>query len=155
MSQDASKELKLYPSWKQALADLETAGIEPGQTIEKEWLEEKFGIEPPVSIADAERNNTLFRTSIWQLRETLLTKHKLMLRAVSGVGYRVVEPEKQTEQALRDRGEEITRALSKLHNEVTYVRLDALDDKQRKANADAQAKIGALLSMSRKQLGMN
>jgi hypothetical protein len=45
--------------------------------------------------------------------------------------------------------------LSKLHNEVTYVRLDALDDKQRKANADAQAKIGALLSMSRKQLGMN
>jgi hypothetical protein len=150
-----SKELKLFPSWKQALADLELAGIQPGQTIEKDWLEEKFGLTPASTIADASRNQALFRTSIWQLRETLLSKHKLMLRAVGGVGYRVVEPEKQTEQALRDRGEEIARALCKLHDEVTYVRLDALDDSQRKANADALAKVGALLSMSRKQLGMN
>jgi len=151
----AVKELKLYPSWKQALADLELAGIEPGQTIEKDWLEDKFGITPANSIADAERNQALFRTSIWQLRETLLSKHRLMLRAVSGVGYRVVEPEKQTEQALRDRGEEVSRALGKLHSELTYVRLDSLTDAQRKANADALAKTGTLLSMSRKQLGMN
>ena len=155
MSQEAPKALKLYPSWKQALADLELAGIEPGQTIEKDWLEDKFGITPANSIADAERNQALFRTSIWQLRETLLSKHRLMLRAVSGVGYRVVEPEKQTEQALRDRGEEVSRALGKLHCELTYVRLDGLTDAQRKANADALAKTGTLLSMSRKQLGMN
>ena len=155
MSMETPKELKLYPSWKQALADLELAGIEPGQTIEKEWLEEKFGIETPNTIADAERNHALFRTSIWQLRDTLLSKHKLMLRAVGGVGYRVVEPEKQTEQALRDRGGEIARALDKLHCEVKFVRLDALDDTQRKANADALAKVGALLAMSKKQLGLN
>lgn len=155
MSDDMPKELKLYPSWKQALSDLELAGINPGQTIEKEWLEEKFGITPANSIADAERNNTLFRTSIWQLRETLLSKHRLMLRAVFGVGYRVVEPEKQTEQALRDRGVEVARALGKLHDELTYVRTEALTDEQRKANADALAKAGTLLSMSRKQLGMN
>ena len=155
MSQEDPKALKLYPSWKQALADLELAGIEPGQTIEKDWLEDKFGITTANSIADAERNQALFRTSIWQLRETLLSKHRLMLRAVSGVGYRVVEPEKQTEQALRDRGEEVSRALGKLHCELTYVRLDSLTDAQRKANADALAKTGTLLSMSRKQLGTN
>jgi len=152
---DPGNPLKLYPSWKQALADWEAQGIEPGQTIEKEWLEERFGITTAQTIAQAEKNNQLFRTSIWQLRETLLTKHKLMLRAVAGVGYRVVEPEKQTEQALRDRGEEVARALCKLHDEVTCIRLDALDDGQRKANADAQAKVGALLSMARKQLTLN
>lgn len=152
---EATNPLKLYPSWKQALADWEAQGIEPGQTIEKEWLEERFGITPAQTIAQAEKNNQLFRTSIWQLRETLLNKHKLMLRAVAGVGYRVVEPEKQTEQALRDRGEEVARALGKLHDEVNHIRLDALDDSQRKANADAQAKVGALLSMARNQLKLN
>jgi hypothetical protein len=146
--------VRLYPSWKQALHELEMAGIAPGQTIEKEWLEEKFGIEPAVSIADFEKNGALFRTSIWQLRETLLQKHSLMLRAVAGVGYRVVEPDKQTDTALRDRGEVIARELAKLHDEVTHVRTDALDDAQRKANADAVAKVGMLIGLTRKKLGI-
>ena len=144
---------RLYPSWKQALQDLELAGLEPGQTIETTWLEEVFGLLTPTSIAEAEKNRAIFRTSIWQLRESLLEKHKLMLRPIAGVGYRVVEPEHQTGQALKDRGEEVARALSKLQAEITHVRLDALDDAQRQANANAQAKVGALLSMSRKQLG--
>jgi hypothetical protein len=146
-------ELRLYPSWKHALQELELAGLEPGQTIEKDWLEEKFGLSKPTSIADHERNHQLFRTAIWQLRETLLEKHSLMLRAVAGIGYRVVEPEKQTDQAMRDRGEEICRALAKLHSEVTHIRMDALTDTQRKANADAQAKVGMLLGLTRKKLG--
>ena len=146
-------ELKLYPSWKQALSDLEAAAIAPGQTIEKDWLCEKFGLVPANTIAESERNAQLFRTAIWQLRETLLSKHNLMLRAVSGIGYRVVEPEMQTGQALRDRGEEIGRALAKLQTEITCIRLDALTDTQRKENADAQAKVGALLVMARKQIG--
>jgi len=152
---EATNPIKLYPSWKQALADWETQGIGPGQTVEKEWLEERFGITPAQTIAQAEKNNQLFRTSIWQLRETLLTKHKLILRPVAGVGYRVVEPEKQTEQALRDGGQEVARALGKMCNELTYIRLESLDDAQRKANADAQAKAGALLSMARQQLSLN
>lgn len=150
---DFSGEPRLYPSWKQALKELELAGLEPGQTIEKDWLEEAFGIQQPETIAAAERNAAIFRTSIWQLREMLLEKHSLMLRAVAGVGYRVVEPEMQTGQALKDRGEEVGRALAKLQQEITYVRLDGLDDAARKTNADAQAKVGALLIMARKQLG--
>jgi len=51
---EATNPIKLYPSWKQALADWETQGIEPGQTIEKEWLEERFGITPAQTIAQAE-----------------------------------------------------------------------------------------------------
>lgn len=149
------KELKLYPSWKQALHDLEMAGIEPGQTIEKDWLENAFGITAPHTIADAERNRALFRSSIWDLRNTLLTKHRLMLRAVGGVGYRVVESDKQTDTALRDRGAEIGRVLEKLHEEVSFVRTDLLTDAQRKANADAVAKVGVLIGMTRKQLGFD
>ena len=150
---EATKELKLYPSWKQALHDLEVAGIEPGQTIEKEWLENAFGIEQALTIADAEKNRALFRSSIWELRGRLLTKHRLMLRSVGGVGYQVIESEKQTEVALRDRGAEVARALERMHDEVTFVRVELLSDAQRKANADAVAKVGALIGMTRKQLG--
>lgn len=112
-----------------------------------------FGIKQAYTLADFERNRSLFRTSIWNLREALLTRHRLMLRAVGGVGYRVVEPEKQTETALRDRGEEVSRALARLQDEVSYVRTEQLDDAQRKANADAVAKVGVLIGMARKQLG--
>lgn len=149
-----STETKLYPSWRQALNDLELAGIEPGQSIDKSWLETAFGIKPAQTITDAERNRALFRSSIWELRNALLTKHKLMLRAVDGVGYRVIDPDKQTDIALRDRGSEIARALDKLHQEVSFVRTDLLTDDQRKANADAVAKVGALMGMTRKQLSL-
>ena len=120
MSQADDQQPKLFPSWKQALHDLELAGIEPGQTIEKQWLDQAFGIKAATSIADFERNRMLFRSLIWQLRTNLLQKHRLMLRAVGGVGYRAVEVEDQTAV--------------------------------RKTNSDAVAKVGALISMTRKQL---
>lgn len=144
--------IKLYPSWRQALNELELSGIAPGQVIEKNWLESVFGITPAQTIADAERNRALFRSSIWELRNSLLTKHKLMLRAIDGVGYRVIDPDKQTDIALRDRGSEVTRALGKLYEEVSFVRTDLLTDEQRKANVDAVAKVGVLMGMTRKQL---
>ena len=149
---EMQSETKLYPPWKQALADLELSGIEPGQTIETEWLEDRFGMTAPVTIADAEKNRQLFRSLIWMLRNALLRKHRLMLRAVGGVGYRVVEPEDQTSTALRDRGDAINRELGKLMEEISFVRTDALDNAQRKANSDAISKIAALQGMTKKQL---
>jgi len=147
------EKLTLYPPWKQALAELELAGIEPGNTIEKQWLEERFGLKPALTIADAEKNRLLFRTLIWQLRNSLLHQHRLMLRAVGGVGYRVVEVEDQTSTALRDRGEAVTRELNKLMEEISYVRLEVLTDAGRKANSDAIAKISSLQGMAIKKLG--
>ena len=144
----------LYPPWKQALSDLELAGIEPGAVIETRWLEQRFGLRPPETIADAEKNRVLFRTFIWNLRSSLLQKHRLMLRFVGGVGYRVVEVENQTSTALRDRGDAINRELAKLMVEISFVRTEELDDAGRKANSDAIAKIASLQGMAKKQLGL-
>ena len=136
---EATNPLKLYPSWKQALAEWETQGIEPGQTIEKEWLEERFGITPAQTIAQAEKNNQLFRTSIWQLRETLLTKHKLILRPVAGVGYRVVEPSEQ-EGLARGRQRRARRQIAKGVSLVVNVDRNALTIEQR-ASVDALCQV--------------
>lgn len=152
---DGTQEPKLYPAWRQALHDLELAGIQAGQTIEKSWLEQRFGITAPVTIADAEKNRALFRSLISTLRNNLLLKHKLMLRSVGGVGYRVVEHEDQTATAMRDRSAEIRFVLGKLMDEVSNVRTDLLDDAGRKANSDAVAKVGALMSITKKRLGFD
>jgi hypothetical protein len=153
--QDEPIEPKLFPGWKQAMKELEEMGVGPGQTIEKEWLERAFGIRPARTIAEHERNHHLFRKLFWLLRTELLERKSLMLRAVAGVGYEVVEPQRQTQVALRDRGLEVARSLQKLHCELTYIQADALSEGQRKENADALSKVGALTAMARKQLAMN
>ena len=145
---------KLYPAWREALSQLEQAGIAPGQTIDREWVERAFGIEPAVTVADYEKNRQLFRRFFWDLRTELLKKHRLLLRAVNGVGYEVIHPQHQTARAMQDRGEEVARALQKLADEISYVRTEELDNAQRKANLDAQAKVGALIALSRKKLAL-
>jgi len=145
--------IKLLPTWRQALAELEQAGIHAGQVIGKRWLEDRFGIREPLTIQEAERNRFVFLRSMTALRETLLEKHQYMLRSVPGVGYEIIPPDRQTDVALRDRGEQIRRALQTLAIELTYIRAEELTDEQRRQNTDALAKVGALAGMAGRQLG--
>ena len=145
--------IKLFPAWRQTLAELEQAGIHAGQVISKRWLDERFGIREPLTIQEAERNRFIFLRSMTSLREALLEKHQYMLRSVPGVGYEIIPPERQTDVALRDRGEQIRRALQTLAIELTYIRADELTDEQRRQNTGALAKVGALAGMAGRQLG--
>jgi hypothetical protein len=145
---------KLFPAWKQALADVVAAHIQPGQTINKDWLEQAFGIEPAQTVAQHEKNHHQFRHMFWRFRTELLEQHQLMLRPLAGVGYEVIEPQRQTEVAVKDRGREVAWALQKLTNELTHVRHEALTDDQRKQNADALAKVGQLAALAGRQIGI-
>jgi hypothetical protein len=152
-TQTEDQQPKVYPPWRYALEVLEQGGIEPGSVIEKDRLIELFGIPQPKNMAEFQKNTHLFRFFVWQLRSELMKKHRLVIRSLNGIGYEVLEPRHQTSRVMRDRGEAINRELLKLADEISYVRLEALDDSQRKANLDAQAKVGALMSMTRKKLG--
>lgn len=142
----------LYPAWRQAEKQLLASGLTPGQIITHEWLTEAFGLRPATTIEQHERNKLTFLRQLSDLRDSLLEKHQLMLRAVTGVGYSVITPDKQTSVAMQDRTKAIRHELAKLAREVSNVRVDELTDDQRKENADAQAKLGAMRSMFRKQL---
>lgn len=145
-------DLQLYPAWRQAEADLLKQGLKPGQIIPREWLEEAFGLKPATTIAQYKKNELVFLRQFTELSNSLLKSHSMMLRPVIGVGYRVVPPEKQTAVAVKDRTNEVKRAIRKMVREISHVRLDALTDAQRKENADAIAKAGALGTMVRRQL---
>lgn len=145
-------EIKLFPSWKQAAKELIDAGLEPGKIIAKADLERLFGIEPAQSITEFERNKMLWLRNMTELRDSLLRDHCVMLMSVPGIGYRVVEPEQQTATALAVRGRAIALQMGRLHNDLTYVKVDALSNEQRKENTDALARVGVLIGMTNKQL---
>lgn len=150
MSEDQSP--KLFPAWRQAEADLIAQGVTFGGLITDEWLREAFGVKEPKTIADAQRNDLVMLRQTECLRESLLENRNMMLRRVQGVGYTVVMPQQQTKLAVEDRTREVKSALRKMAREISHVEVAALDDAQRKENVDAQAKLGQLRSMFRKQL---
>jgi len=150
VSEDQSP--KLFPAWRQAEADLIAQGVTFGGLITDEWLREAFGVKEPKTIADAQRNDLVMLRQTECLRESLLENRNMMLRRVQGVGYTVVMPQQQTKLAVEDRTREVKSALRKMAREISHVEVAALDDAQRKENVDAQAKLGQLRSMFRKQL---
>ena len=145
--------LTLYPAWRQAVAQLDADGmLVPGKVIDKAWLDAAFGIQPPKSFEDVDKNRLRFVSQMSALRDELLTKRKLMLRAVDGIGYRIVLPQEQTGTALKDRGASIRRELRSLHCELAYVDHAALTDEQSKKNADALAQIGVLAGFVKEKI---
>jgi hypothetical protein len=144
--------LKLYPAWRQAEADLLSSGLTYGAIIMRETLEEAFGIKPAKTIQQHINNELIYLRQSSALRDSLLENRKMMLIGEPGVGFRVVMPEEQTKLAMHRRTREVKAAMQKLVREVTNVDTKLLTDDQRKENADAQAQIGALRTMFRKQL---
>lgn len=153
MSQAAEEQgPRLYPAWRQAEADLLRNGLTFGSLITDEWLNDAFGLKPAKTIAEHERNQLVFLSHSQALFDSLLENHRMMVTRVRGAGYSVLPPERQTPHAMRRRVKEVKAALRKLTREVSFVKTEALNDGQRKENADALAKIGSLRSMVRKQI---
>lgn len=150
--EERSQEPALYPPWRQAERDLLARGLAAGAVIEVEWLHQAFGIRRAETIAQHKKNELLFLQQFDQLRTSLLERHNIMLRAVHGVGYAVIPPERQTDVAMKDRQREIKAAMRKLASEVSHIALDQLTDEQRKANADARARVAGMGAMFRKRL---
>lgn len=143
---------KLYPAWRQAEADLLASGLSYGSIITRETLEQAFGIKPAKTIQQHESNNLIYLRQCTALRESLLENRKMMLVSEPGAGFRVAMPEEQTKLAMHQRTREVKAAMQKLAREVTNVDTKLLTDDQRKENFDAQAQIGALRTLFRKQL---
>lgn len=151
MSEDAG--LRLFPAWRQAEADLLASGVTYGAIITEEWLRDAFGLpKEPKTIAEHERCKLVLLQQKTALRESLLSRHRMMLRPVPGVGYTVVMPADQTAAALKTRGREVESALRKLHDELLYVAADQLDDASRAENTDALSRLGTLSCLVGKQL---
>jgi hypothetical protein len=145
----------LHPAWKQAEADLLADGLTYGSVISDKWLDAAMGVPKPATLHQAEaymRARLTFRTHLFN---SLLTNHMMMVNRVKSEGYVVVQPAQQTRIAMERRTAEMKHAITKMAREVSHVDVTQLTDAQRAENTNAQAKIGMLRSMVRKQLKLD
>jgi hypothetical protein len=149
-----SEEVKLYPAWRQLESDLLAMGLQDGATISMESIRIALGLRDPRELMGEEalREQAQFNFAMGELKDSLLTNHRIALRLVPAVGYMVTPPEDQTRLALKDHGAEVLAAMQKMGQKLTHLRTEKLTDDQRKANADAQAKLATLHALTQRRL---
>lgn len=147
-------EVKLFPAWKQAVRDF-LAEFAYGDTVTHEWLAEHFGLPLPdekMSAAAFRARQFEWMAAVEGFKTTLLHDHQVMLQTVWGEGYRWTHPGEQTAAATREFEREAGKAFRAAGSRLRNIRLNELTDDQRRANADAMAKMASLRSATRKQL---
>lgn len=135
----------LLPPWKNAAAELFAGQYRYGDLVPHAALLEAFGLPKPAGLVTAEDYES-WRLSVLEqqdaLADWLLEERNMMLVSVPGQGYRICEPEKQTETAV-DRGmKRVRRELGKMARQLRYVDRSALTHEQARENAEAMARAG-------------
>lgn len=142
-----SNTASILPLWRQAINNFFTIDHHPGAVIRREWFEQEFGIEKPVTADDKTKSDLEFLKSICEFRRELLEVHMIDLKAVQGVGYEVIHPRDQTKHALRVRTQRIAGELRKMGRSIAYVDVNKLTDSERREQSDGLAKAASLRSM--------
>lgn len=149
-------EVTITPSWKQAVHDL-LREFKYGDLITIEWMEDRFGMP---SLADTQRMSAdeyrerqfAWLANVEAFKTELLKEHQVLLQSVRGRGYRWVPPNEQTEVALQDFKRDAGKVFRSTGHKLRNLRHLELTDEERRANADASAKLTALAGMTKRAL---
>lgn len=140
-----------YPAWRAAISQLvRDKRLNPGAVFEFAELYDLFMLkqpQPDTPMREADRAKLLFLGQFAGFEEALLTEHQVALANIRGVGYRIVPPSEQTSWAENQGIGDVRKAVKKLSNRLTNVSFDALTSHERRANADALARLGMLGGM--------
>lgn len=136
----------LYPAWKQAVQDFLGAGFKPGDVVPHAWLAQHFGMPvlsdaSTLSVAEFQDRQFTWLANIEALKAELLEVHQIFLVSVFGQGWRWVPPHEQTNTAVKRFEHEAKRAYRKAGNRLMHVRMDELNDTQRRENVDAVGRL--------------
>lgn len=148
-------EVTLYPAWKQAVEDFLSAGFKPGDVIPHEWLAQHFGMPPlaetsRLTAAQFQDRQFAWLANMEALKSELLEVHQIFLLSVQGEGWRWIPPHEQTKVAMKRFEREARKVFRQAGNRLSNVQQDALDDRQRKENVDAIARLSMLQGMHRR-----
>lgn len=146
--------LPLHPIWKNA-ALLAIQEFNYGDTIPHEWIMTNLEIEEPSGPVTVEKHRKLafdLLRKVDGFRDILLGEHKRYLVNIRGVGYKIIEPPRQTNAAMRRFEREVGRSLADAMAALEYINdtLLTLDDSRE--NAEAKAKLAWFRTMGVKQL---
>jgi hypothetical protein len=141
------------PFWRLAVKNFLDGGFAPGDIVSFEWLYGQFEIvrpAPDTPLAQAQKAELAFLSAFQSFQEALLADHQIALDSVKGVGYQIIPPARQTAWA-EDRGDtELKKALRKRRDRLVNVNMTSLTQGERRQNADALARLGALAGMAQR-----
>lgn len=149
-------ELQRFPAWRQAVQDF-LAEFKPGDLVPHAWLEDHFGMPSMTDSAKMTAKDFTTRQFEWlgsieAFKSELLSDHSVLLWAVRGEGYRWVPAHEQTKIAMNTLAKEARKVFYSAGQRLQHLRLDALNDDQRREHTDSVAKLASLRTMTRKTL---
>lgn len=147
----AEQQLKRYPAYRQAAEEISNL-FEYGDFLSKRDIYDLLGIEELEigSKKDFDAHNLKVLSAIQGLKDTLLNENQMLLVSVWGKGYRILDPEEQTQHAMSDLGEEIARSRRKALSRLVNVNMSKLTDQQVNENTEAIARVAQLETFSRR-----
>lgn len=147
--------LQQYPPWREAINVFLKEEHKPGDTLDFKWLYDNFALERPqkdTPFHQVQKTELQFLAQFKSFEEALLTEYQIALANVRGVGYKIVPPGEQTDWAERTGVGEVKKALRKQRDRLTNIDLPQLTPEQRKANADALARLAMMASMVKRAM---
>ncbi len=142
-----SDAVMLHPEWRNALAAIVASDPQPGDLIRREDLERMLELPEAHSIDQFHARQLKWLQQFERLRDELLVVHKIWMRANGSGCYEFVPPAQQTEAAYSDYSRQALNKLKRMVRIAQNVRLSELTDTERRANADALAKMSMLVGM--------
>ena len=142
-----------YPAWRQAIKQLvNDKRLTPGALFTHRELHDLFIIKYPerdvaITPADLAKSELQYLSQLNGFQTALLEEHQVALANVKGEGYRIVAPHEQTPWAERQGIADVRKAIRKLATRLTNVDFAQLGTEDRKANADALARLGMMGGM--------
>jgi len=149
--------LPLDPIWRQAAQEV-IAEFRYGDIIPLDWLQNHLNIKRPTgAITYLEHQALAFEmlSRIEGLRDELLTRHRRYLQNIRGVGYKIVEPPRQTQVAMAKLQKELRRAIAQTMSALVHVNETALSLEDARANAEARAKVADFALLHQKKLSLS
>ncbi|WP_186211645.1 hypothetical protein [Burkholderia gladioli] len=144
----------LHPIWRQAVRDVIEGDFGDGDVLTHAWLEEHFGMEKladdvPLTPAAYQERQFEWLRNLEAFRTELLEKHQIYLTSVHGQGYRITPACEQTSIAQERFEREAKKSYRRAAEALKHIRLDQLNEAQRKENSDAIARLAMLRGMHR------
>ena len=145
----AQQNTQLFPEWRQAAKSLLAQGLTPGQLITHEQLRQELGITIPAQGTQEQykKLQIKYMQQVSDLRDHLLTMHRIALCSVQGLGYEVLPPNEQTPYAIQQGSKQIEKAINKSLKLMVFVDHTALSSDEQRKNSDALARAATLKSI--------
>lgn len=147
-------DVHLLPAWRNAAAELFGSGAYTyGDVIAHETLRAALRLPEPtgkLSREEWEGWRLALVAQVDALADWLLEEKSMCLRNIQGQGYQIVEPAEQTDFAVKQGRKKIRAELRKMGRRLSFVDHGALSQDERKANADALARLSFMEQQFRK-----